>query len=55
MLEFAGFHDRLCRTLLTQMSEFAESISAFQTLPAGPLAAPNYAVQEFFFGLSSRR
>ena len=23
MLEFAGFHARLCRTLLTQMSEFA--------------------------------
>jgi hypothetical protein len=22
MLEFAGFHARLCRTLLTQMSEF---------------------------------
>src|ERR671910_3117417 len=26
MLEFAGFHAGLCRTLLTQMSEFAESI-----------------------------
>jgi hypothetical protein len=47
MPEFVGFHAGLCRALLTQLSEFAESISAFQPLPGGPLAAPNSAVQEF--------
>jgi hypothetical protein len=30
MLEFAGFHARLCRTLLTQMLEFGGPYSPLQ-------------------------
>jgi hypothetical protein len=33
MLEFAGFHAVLCRTLLTQMSEFAARDSPSAKLP----------------------
>jgi hypothetical protein len=37
MLEFAGFHAGLCRTLLTQMSEFVACISAASgTAAEGP-------------------
>jgi hypothetical protein len=36
MLEFAGFHARLCRTLLTEMSEFADTLRSWK-LASTPL------------------
>jgi hypothetical protein len=51
MLEFAGLHAGLCRPLLTQMSEFAESISAFQPYPLDQRRRPIVPSRSFFFGL----
>jgi len=51
MLEFAGSDARLCRTLLTQMSDFAESISAFQSYPLDHWRRPIVLSRSCFFGL----
>ena len=50
-LEFAGLHAGLCRTLLTQMSELAESISAFQPYPLDHWRRPIMLFRSSFFGL----
>jgi hypothetical protein len=51
MPEFAGFHAGLCRPLLTQMSDFAESISAFQSYPLDHWRRPIVLSRSCFFGL----
>jgi hypothetical protein len=51
MLEFVGFHAGLCRPLLTQMSEFAESIGAFQPYPLDHWRRQIVLSRSFFFGL----